>query len=70
MNVIEGDRVIWLKTARGGYGYTFRIPATVVRVNGERATIRVDADLVTRTDYTRLRSVRLDKLRPVAKESA
>lgn len=36
-----GDRVIWHHEMRGGYGYTERIPAEVVRLTAQRVTIRV-----------------------------
>lgn len=33
--------VTWLYTLRGGYGHTWPVDATVVRVHARRATIRV-----------------------------
>jgi len=38
-----GRRVVWLNTPRGGYGYTIKVPATVVERDGESVTI--DAQL-------------------------
>jgi hypothetical protein len=35
-----GDRVTWMREARGGYGYVMPVPAVVVRVNRVRVTIR------------------------------
>jgi hypothetical protein len=63
-DVKPGDRVIWLKTARGGYGYRFQYPATVVRVSGERATIKADH---ATTD--RLRSVLIASLRVIVEQA-
>lgn len=62
----RGLRVEWLHTPRGGYGYTFRVPATVVWVERKRVTI--DAQLArggtkrVRVDPANLRPV--DRLQP------
>lgn len=53
-----GQKVIWLHETRGGYGYIWRIPATVVRIGKSRVTIEV-----TRRDGSKvLRSVLPEKL--------
>ena len=36
-----GDRVIYLHTDRGGYGFVARVPAIVVRVRPKRVIVRV-----------------------------
>jgi hypothetical protein len=38
-----GDRVTWRHVPRRGWGYVFRVPATIVRVGHARITI--DAEL-------------------------
>lgn len=52
-----GQSVIWMKTARGGYGYQFQIRASIVRLTGSKATIRLDEH------NSRLRSVLIENLR-------
>jgi hypothetical protein len=34
-----GDRVLWTRTPRGGYGYIETVPATVVRATEKRVLI-------------------------------
>ena len=34
-----GDRVIWRRVQRGGYGLITRVPATVVRIGKAKVTI-------------------------------
>jgi hypothetical protein len=36
-----GDKMTWLYTLRGGYGYTIPVNAEVVRVNAKTVRIRV-----------------------------
>ena len=35
-----GDRVTWMREARGGYGYVMPVPAVVERITRRRVTIR------------------------------
>jgi len=34
-----GQEVTWLHAPKGGYGYQFKVPATVVRIGKKRITI-------------------------------
>jgi hypothetical protein len=43
IDVIVGDKVEWLFEARGGWGYTWWVPATVVKVGTKR--VQIDAEL-------------------------
>ena len=60
MTFEPGQRVTWVHEMRGGYGYTERIPAEVVRVTAKRVTIRVR--LQSGAHVTR--SVKRENLRP------
>jgi hypothetical protein len=42
---VVGQRVVWEREARGGYGWSQRIPATVVKVGARR--IKVAAELTS-----------------------
>jgi hypothetical protein len=54
-----GDRVIWAREARGGYGYVERIPAEVVAVTPSRIRIRAQR----KSGETVERTVRPESLR-------
>jgi hypothetical protein len=54
-----GDKVIWLHTPPGGYGYTLPIPATVVQVKR-----RVQVEVACTCGGTKRRWVSADNLRP------
>ena len=41
MTLTPGQRVIWLYTPRGGYGYTQRVDAEVVKIGPKRVKIKV-----------------------------
>jgi len=58
----EGEAVYWLHTPRGGYGYTRRVPAVVVKpcASGKRVLIRAQLS----DGGTALRHVSPGKLRP------
>jgi hypothetical protein len=46
-----GDKVTWLYTPRGGYGYIIPVNAEVVRVSGKTVRVRVqrvDGEMVER----------------------
>ena len=61
-----GDRVNWLKTERGGYGYTSNTAAVVRKINTKSVTIEV----ARRARYPEphwvreLRVVKAENLRP------
>lgn len=64
-----GMRVTWNHSPRGGYGYVWPTPATVVRTTRERVTLdveRKDGSLVRRTvarKNVRRSSLRAEELR-------
>jgi hypothetical protein len=41
---VVGEHVIWSHVPRGGYGYVWSVPATVVRVGRVRVTIDAALD--------------------------
>lgn len=57
-----GDLVTWLHEPRGGYGYTFRIPARVVKLTARRVVI--DAQLAS--GGTRRIAVRAERIEAAA----
>lgn len=59
-----GDRVVWQHEPRGGYGYTVRVPATVIRAK-TRVLIEYQARSPGQDWQTRQRWVTPDRLRRV-----
>lgn len=60
MSVNPGDKVTWRHVPRGGYGYIFYVPATVVNATARRVII--DAQL--KRGGTKRVSVRRENLLP------
>lgn len=47
-----GDKVTWIYTPRGGYGLSFKVPATVLKICKKKVTISVPlktGEFVTRS---------------------
>jgi len=39
-DVAPGAQLIWLAVPRGGYGYVFRVPVTVIKVGAARVLVQ------------------------------
>lgn len=59
--ICEGDRVNWLYSPRGGYGYVISVAAVVVKVGKSRVNIKI-AQRIDGIWVQRFKRVMVDKL--------
>lgn len=58
-----GDRVNWLRSARGGYGFVTPIAAVVLKIGQKRIQVRI-AQRIDGAWHTKARWVDADSLKP------